>query len=398
MARRLRRVQGVVGREEEMARIYWRNGIAWARATRGGTEYRVSLKTASAKVADQEFARWLSKLDAQIRRGEKPDHTFDEAATKFIDEHLPTIKPRSADRYIVSIANLTRTFEGMDLEKITSAALNDFVSMRRADRVPPPPNKKPRQAKDKPEKPRKLISSPTIRRDLACLSSIFGMAIEWEWIEVNPVGPFLRRMKRRNLKESSARTRYLSVKEEIALLDNAAPYVADAIRFAIDTGLRKEEQFSREWSHIDLARNEITILGSTSKNAKDRRVPMMPRAREIVEALPRDEKLPAVFWHRDKLRRRKPRRFLTMDRGLKAAARRAGISDLRWHDLRRTCGCRLLQDRGLSIEQVSKWLGHSSIAVTERAYAFLNVEHLHRALARPRLPEIEPPTIDGNAS
>src|SRR5215472_11285069 len=56
------------------------------------------------------------------------------------------------------------------------------------------------------------------------------------------------------------------------------------------------------------------------------------------------------------------------------------IKPFMWHDLRRTCGCRLLQDYGLSMELVSTWLGHSSITVTERHYAFLKVDHLQRAI------------------
>ncbi|MBX9590326.1 MAG: hypothetical protein K2X43_13545 [Hyphomonadaceae bacterium] len=61
-----------------------------------------------------------------------------------------------------------------------------------------------------------------------------------------------------------------------------------------------------------------------------------------------------------------------------------------WHDVRRTCGCRLLQGvvidgvmRKLSMERVSKWLGHSSITVTERHYAFLTVDDLHEAVRQP---------------
>lgn len=355
-----------------MATIYKRGETYWGRITRDGRERRQSLKTTSREVAQKRFTVWISRLEASSF-GEKPSHTFDEAAVQFIDEHLPTIKQKSATRYGVSIANLTRTFEGMDLAKIGSASLSDFVSMRRKEGVRP----------------------ATIRRDLNCLSSIFGMAIEWEWIDVNPVGPFLKRMKRRGLREAAPRTRYLNHGEEEALLANAAPYVAAAIKFAIDTGVRKEEQFSRTWAHIDLARNEIALQGSTSKNAKDRRVPLLPRARAVLADLPRNEKTDAVFWHADLRRRRKPRRFLTVDRGLKAAAKRAGIKDLRWHDLRRTCGCRLLQDMGLSMEKVSKWLGHSSIAVTERAYAFLHVEHLHKAIEH--APALERPVIEGEA-
>jgi integrase len=68
----------------------------------------------------------------------------------------------------------------------------------------------------------------------------------------------------------------------------------------------------------------------------------------------------------------------------KKIVKHAGIEDLTIHDLRRTCGCRLLQDRRMSMEEVSKWLGHSSIRVTERVHAFLEVEHLHRAVERTR--------------
>jgi integrase len=73
-------------------------------------------------------------------------------------------------------------------------------------------------------------------------------------------------------------------------------------------------------------------------------------------------------------------RYIHMDKGLKAAARRAGIKNLRWHDLRRTCGCRLLQDHGLSMEQVRDWLGHTSVTTTEKAYAFLTIDNLHKAV------------------
>ncbi len=36
----------------------------------------------------------------------------------------------------------------------------------------------------------------------------------------------------------------------------------------------------------------------------------------------------------------------------------------------------------MDLYRVSKWLGHKSVAMTERAYAFLRVEDLH-AVIRP---------------
>lgn len=302
----------------------------------------------------------MMRIDAR-GFGEREEHTFDEMAVKFIDEHVPTLKSSSGRRYGVSIANLTRKIEGYPLAQIGTAALSEFVAMRRNDGA----------------------ANPTIRRDLNCLSSMMEMAIEWEWIDVNPVGPFLKRMRRRGMKESAPRTRYLTHDEEARLLASAAPYVAEAIKFAIDTGLRKEEQFSRTWDDVSLGdRAVVRISGSDAKNARDRAVPLWPRARDVLKGLKRHNDLPYLFWHMDDKHTLEARRFNTMDRGLKAAAARAGIKDVRWHDLRRTCGCRLLQDKGFTMERVSKWLGHSSVKVTERIYAFLEVEHLHRAVAK----------------
>ena len=75
--------------------------------------------------------------------------------------------------------------------------------------------------------------------------------------------------------------------------------------------------------------------------------------------------------------RRTGTRYTQIARGLYAAAKRAGITDLRWHDLRRTCGCRLIQDYRADLIHVSRWLGHTTTAMTERTYAFLRIEDLH---------------------
>ena len=59
-------------------------------------------------------------------------------------------------------------------------------------------------------------------------------------------------------------------------------------------------------------------------------------------------------------------------RGFKNLAKAAGVADVCWHDLRRTAGCRWLQVHKKQMAEVSVLLGHSSIVVTERSYAFLD--------------------------
>jgi integrase len=52
----------------------------------------------------------------------------------------------------------------------------------------------------------------------------------------------------------------------------------------------------------------------------------------------------------------------------KSAVSRAGLPDIRFHDLRRTCAS-LLLTKGVHPKIVSEMLGHSSIAITLDTYS-----------------------------
>lgn len=340
-----------------MAGVYRRGRTYWARGQRNGREFRESLKTTDRRVAEKRYREWLDRLDA-IAWGDRPRYTFAEAVERFCREHLTTLKPASSRRYGVSLKWLSDMFAGNYLDQITRERLADFEGGRRAGGA----------------------AAPTIRRDLACLSSLLTSCEDWDWIEEgrNPVPGYMARRAKRGLKESPPRRRYLSTSEEERLLDHATPAVRDAITVAIDTGLRLEEQFSLTWPQVDFRRGLIQTTKRT-KNGRARTVPLPERSAQILARL----KVPThgvlvslyVFRHED------GKRLVNMDKGLRGAARRAGIADLRWHDLRRTAGCRWLH-RGRSMEEVSILLGHSSVTVTERSYAFLDNEKVAGEVAQ----------------
>lgn len=341
-----------------MAGIYKRGAIWWARRQRGGREFRESLKTSDRRVAERRYAEWLSRLDA-ISWGDRPRRSFAEAVERFIAEHCATLKPASARRYGVSLKHLAETLEPLYLDQITRDRLADFEGWRRAAGA----------------------TAPTVRRDFACLSSLLTSCEDWDWIDEgsNLVPGYMKRRARRGLREAPPRTRYLSEAEEAALLSAATPAVRSAIAMAIDTGLRREEQFSLTWPQIDVARGMIQTTRRT-KSGRLRSVPLPDRSAQILAHLSRQKTRGPiatlyVFRHDD------GNRLVNMEKGLKGAARRAGIKDLRWHDLRRTAGCRWLQ-RGRSMEEVSILLGHSSVTVTERSYAFLDGEKIASEVAR----------------
>ena len=323
---------------------YLRGSVWWVRFQTNNETIRRSARTGSRRLAEA-FERDLREKYRQMRHG-KPRRTYDEAMAEFVNEHLQSLKPSARRRYHTSIDRLTPRLGGLFLDDINTTRLREFVAYRR----------------------REGVTDGTIRRDLACLSSMFTLAVSEGWADVNPV----KNMDKRSIRESTPRTRYLSHNEEMALIYHAGAYLWPMIAFAIDTGLRLEEQLSLEWSQVDLKRGEIFI--PNTKTDMPRTVQLLPRSARMLAQLPVRLGSPFVFVKRD------GQRYGKLTRGLAGACQRAGIENLKWHDLRRTCGCRLLQDHGLDIFKVRNWLGQKSVAVTERSYSFLGDETIREAL------------------
>lgn len=360
-----------------MANTYLRGKTWWGRVQVKGEELRRSLETRSEGVARERLAAWVDELKA-VSWGAKPRFTLNEVMAAFTREHGPTLRPSTLIRYGTSIDLLDEKLGTKQLLAISTADLKEFETWRRSSGV----------------------TAPTIRRDLATLSSVFSFAIENQWADTNPVGPFLKQRRKRGLRESPPRTRYLSRQEEARLCDSAMPYVREAILFAIYSGLRQEEQFSMTWDQVDLKRRQVVISAETAKGKRERTVILLAPAIELLERLPRHLKSRFVFHHGaattkgrgagragdgcllDRSAKRSSRavprndgeRFNHLNRGLARAAKRGSVKNLRWHDLRRTHGCRLLQEERWTLEMVRDQLGHRSVVQTERAYAFLEVE------------------------
>jgi len=344
-----------------------RGRLYWFRIRRQGKTHEGSLETENKTVARERAARKLAELKG-AGWGERPRHTFSEAAKEFEAEHFKNLKRSTRRGYTACISNLLEHFgHKIMLEQIGSEQLSTFEAKRRKAGVTP----------------------GTIRGDFAVLSSIWSFAEEKEWTEkANPVKPYVRgRSRRAGLKRGAPRTRYLTVEEEREVLDHAPPKAAKAIIVAIEVGLRKEEQFALLRTDVDLQARELRVRAEVAKSKKRRDVPLFERAVAVLRDLPKSNRSPYVFVPQgDGLRYSEG--SPTMYEALQKAVRRANkarhmkgippMEHVEWHDLRRTCGCRLLQDRGFTMEEVCKWMGHSSVQVTERHYAFLETAQLHK--------------------
>ncbi|RWO34782.1 MAG: site-specific integrase [Mesorhizobium sp.] len=332
-----------------MAGVYKRGETFWGRAQRDGREYRFTLSTKNRGVAEKRLRKWLNEMDDSAW-GDKPPRPWSAVWERFMREHFPTIKPNSAKRYAVSLKNLSKALDGKNIQNVTTALLSEFETLRRSEGA----------------------SAPTIRRDLACLSCIMSYCEEWEWIDDggNIIPAYMRRRRRRGLKEAPGRTRYLSEEEEAAVIAECSEPCRTAAIVSIDTGLREQELLGLTWPQIDF-KNLTIRTGTKTKSGKERYAPLSQRSAQILERRPRHFKSEFVFYHPD------GKRIARLNQAFEGAVRRAKLKDVRWHDLRRTFGCRRLQGVGCdktSMQEVSAMLGHSSVAVTEKSYAFLDLE------------------------
>jgi len=174
--------------------------------------------------------------------------------------------------------------------------------------------------------------------------------------------------------------RFLS-QEEIERLLRACrasthPFLLHFVQLLLLTGARKGEARAAVWRDIDFAKRVWTV--PKSKNGRSRRIVLNSAAvvvlqdtRAIAERLMLSVAPTAPVFTNPKTRKAYHSFYLSWH----AVRRVAGLEDLRIHDLRHTYAS-LLINRGVSLYEVQKLLGHSSVQMTQR-YAHLSPDVLH---------------------
>ena len=123
---------------------------------------------------------------------------------------------------------------------------------------------------------------------------------------------------------------------------------------------------SLRWEGIDLSRR--TALLADTKNGEARSVPLSSTAISVLRSIPRGlhgEVFPGLTTE-------------AVKRAYVRAARRAGIANLRFHDLRHEATTRLFE-KGLNIMEVATITGHKDLRMLRR-YTHLKAEDLARKL------------------
>jgi integrase len=212
------------------------------------------------------------------------------------------------------------------------------------------------------------VKPATLRRELDPLHNMFELARE-EWglpITPNPLAdlrlPELNNRRERRLRDA----------EEERLLEAASRsrnlYVHPIIQLALETGMRRGEILGIRRQHID-TRNRTLLIPNT-KNGHARTIPLTPAAYALLHSCSREREGGEGYL------------FPTTANAFRLAwertRKRAGIEDLRFHDLRHEAISRFFE-MGLTAPEVALISGHRDMRMLFR-YTHPMQREIHRKL------------------
>ncbi len=214
-----------------------------------------------------------------------------------------------------------------------------------------------------------LTSFSSATRAVNIMSAVINWGIKRGYVTcVNPCKGIEKKSPR-------ARDRFLQPAELVRFmlaLQSEPQIFKDLFSIALLTGARKGRVLAMRWDEIDFS---LGTWRFENKNGDIQYTPLVPEALEILSARKSKSFSDWVFpgrWGKDHM--------VDPVKPFKRVLQRAGISNLRFHDLRRTAGS-YLAIQGESAYIIGQFLGHKDQRSTA-IYARLNLEPVRNAASK----------------
>ncbi len=199
-------------------------------------------------------------------------------------------------------------------------------------------------------------SGATANRALAVLSAALGVAADWGYLTGDNPARAVKRFKEK------ARDRFIQADEMPrfwqAMLDEPNRDFADLFMLALLTGARRSNLLAMRWDEISVARAEWRI--PDPKNGEPLTIPLIPEAARLLESRQEMYGGEWVFPGRGDTP------HLTEPKAAwKRICERAGLENLRLHDLRRTLGSSMAA-AGVNTITTARTMGHKTLTMALR--------------------------------
>ncbi len=329
----------------------------WQAKIRRNGHPRIS-KTFATKAAAEAWARAVeSDMDKGAYRSAvaAESTTFNEIADRFEHEFAQHHYRGKAWRH--KLAHLRAAFGDYFIAALTP----ERIAQYRDDRLKAAD---PRYG-DPASAPR--LSPATVKTEIDLLSKVLDVASKEFGIPLpagNPVAAI------RKPAGNKARDRRLTVEEWARLIDECGKsgnaWLKPAVLLSVETGVRQGELLAANWKEVHIEQRHIML--HDTKNGESRPALLTSAAVAILESLPRARGGRVI-----------PQDKMTIYGAFKRACERAGISDYRWHDLRREAISRLAERGDLSLLELAQFSGHKTLQML-KPYSAPHVEKLARKL------------------
>jgi integrase len=229
------------------------------------------------------------------------------------------------------------------------------------------------------------IHAPTIEAVHKLLNATMNVAVQEDRIQRNPAA------KIKLAKTQPRDAFFLTTAQVDAIAHEAGERHGTMIRFLAYTGLRAGEASSLKVRNVDMMHRTVRVVeGGSGRGTKSRKVRVVPFPAVLTDDLaahiakysvPSDQD--AYVFPNDSGGKLNMQNF--RKRVLYAAAVRAGVlrdgEPPRVHDLRHTAAS-LMASAGFSLHEVSRMLGHASVAITGDLYTHIFPSELERKSER----------------
>lgn len=267
--------------------------------------------------------------------GVRPARTFEQAAAKFVLENQ---HKRSIDDDVMHLKALMPWIGSVSIDRIHLGTLQPWIASRRSEGR----------------------AAGTINHGLKVVRRILNLSAS-EWVDEHGLTWLQAPPKIKMLPDTQKRQPYpLNWDEQNALFRELPDYLGHMALFAVNTGCRDQEVCRLRWDWEvqvpQLGTSVFIIPGNNVKNGDERLVVLNAVAASVVNAR-RGIDRTHVFTYEGKPITR------LMTSAWKKARIRAGLPQVRVHDLKHTFG-RRLRAAGVSFEDRQDLLGHRSGRIT----------------------------------
>ncbi|HET9533355.1 MAG TPA: site-specific integrase [Blastocatellia bacterium] len=334
-----------------------------------GVRYRERIPTARTRAQAEEAERKrLAEIHAGTYGKPKGTVTFKEFAE---ETYLPWAKTNKKSWKIDSyrLGALIAAFGKKQLRQISPFDVESY----KINRLKTPIKSRSKKNSDKEKK----RSPAAVNREILLLSRVLRLAITKRELSENPCAEV------ELLQGERSRERYMLPEEEerlMAVLSGPREHLKYMVILAVQTGLREMELLTLQPEQVDFHRDLLLIF--ETKTNEPRKVPLNPTARAVLSELveqAREKGRPYLFTNPDT-----GSYYTTIKTAWKTACRLAGISNLRFHDLRHTFGTRAA-DRGEPLNAIQRVMGHKRIETTLQ-YAHATDDAARRVVAAAERP------------